>query len=166
MTTRRQRAAEEAAAWLEYSEANFQRVQAWVRQYWIWEVALSPVVAGLDGTRRRTLCFTQISKDLYPPELGPDPCPQVPPRCWHDLGASAHLRLRIRARCKDVERRYFEPVPASCQRGHPDGHLRAGQSLRPGAGPLRTAHGPAPTHPALGGGTGRFRMNSGVRHEP
>ena len=108
--------AEEAAAWLEYSEANFRQVQAWVRQYWIWEVSLSPVVVGPDGLRRRTLCFTRLSRDMHPPELGPDPAPQVPPRSWHELCASAHLRLRTREG-EVVERRYCEPVPASASGG-------------------------------------------------
>ena len=114
-TTRRP-TAKEATAWLEYSEANFRQVQAWVRQYWIWEVSLSPVVVGPDGLRRRTLCFSQLSRDMHPPELGPDPAPQVPPRGWHELCAFTHLRLRTREG-ELVERRYCEPVPASASGG-------------------------------------------------
>ena len=108
----RQRAREAGAAWLAYSEANFEQVRAWVHHYWLWMVARSPVGAAADGARRCTLYFSRQRRDPYPPELGPDPCPQRPPTHWHDLCAFAHLRLRTREG-EDVERRYFEPVLGS-----------------------------------------------------
>ena len=109
-------AAEEGAAWLEYSEENFRHVRTWVQCRWPWEVSLSPVTAGPGGTRRRTLCFSLLSKCWYPPEECTNPFLTDPPMHWRDLYACAHLRLRSRGG-EYLERRYFEPTSASSSGG-------------------------------------------------